>query len=302
MKQIKIAIIVGITIISIIIIATSVNKGKTTTDTTNTIVPVSKNDETFSYEEIVKAYEIAEKKGDLETKNTNEAPSSPYEEENDSIVKALQQQVIENTAKDVKPVQSKPKPKKESEDEYKARLRREEEEYYANRKKQINAKKAVKEEKEKFVEISAAFYMDQRLLPGQRVELFLPEKFIYNGMLFKKGTMLYAFISVVEHRIYLDIKKISHKDFDIEVLDFKDGLTGIYDRTGKAKNLWDMYKDENIDNSSEEIEDIIEQSTKSRFFAKTMQSVTKFFKKSKVKEKEKLYFMNDKEVILKIKL
>lgn len=225
-----------------------------------------------------------------------------YNEENDSIVKALQRQAIANAAKDVKPVQSKPKPKKESEDEYKARLRRELEEYYANRREKRKAKNKIKDEKEKFVKISAAFHMDQWLVPGQRLNLFLTRDFSHNGMLFKKGTILYAFISVVEHRIFLDMKKISDQDFDIEVLDFKDDLPGIYDRTGRAKNLWDKYKKENIDNSTEEIEDIIEQSTKSRFFAKTVQSVTNFFKTSKIKQKERLYFMNDKEVILKIKI
>lgn len=167
--------------------------------------------------------------------------------------------------------------------------------YYEEKNKLFGIKKKDNKEQKSFV---AAFFKDQRLIPGDILKLFLVKDLKYDGKLFPRGTFLYAVISISENRVFFDINNISHVPLKLKVYDAKDGRLGMPSQ--RARKLWNMYKEENVENTTDEISTAVESSSNNRMFSKSVTTMANFFKRKNLRKKDHLFFLNDHQVLIKI--
>lgn len=177
--------------------------------------------------------------------------------------------------------------------EYLKRLRKEREAY--DKRTLSNNNNPTKE----LLQVKAIIYGDQYVMPNDRLELMLSEKITYNGKTFKKGTPVFAYISINESRVMLDIRNIVGEPMEIRSYDSYDYREGIY--STRAGELWRAYKDQQTDNANNETSDRIGNSTKSKLVSGAIKDLGDFFRGMKLKKNRKILLLNDHKVTLKIR-
>lgn len=145
------------------------------------------------------------------------------------------------------------------------------------------------------VETRIAVFRDQFLLPGELAEFILTKEFTYQGQTFKKGTPVYGYITILKTRVLFEIKNIAHVPLNLEVRDIRDGLIGMY--SSNAGQLWKQYQAKGI---NENTEDIAKDITNNKLLSNSINTISKFFQKTRIKENEKIMLLNDQELIVNI--
>jgi hypothetical protein len=215
-----------------------------------------------------------------------------YSEEDDMIIQELQ--------KEIEKEKTVPRPRTEKTDypktpelTYEEKLRNAREarvRYIPKKEEEIPAE---------IFETKAVIYRDQFKLPGELVELALTEDFKYNDKIFKRGTLLYADLNIEKNRVLFNITNIAHIPMNIEVRDIRDGRVGMY--STKAGELWQKYESEALDDTANAVEQEIGAGTGSKIISTSINTISSFFKKKKLKENEKILLLNDQELIVHIK-
>lgn len=152
---------------------------------------------------------------------------------------------------------------------------------------------------QKPLNIRAVFYLDQFVLPGDRVRLILPKEVVIGDKRYPKGTDIYANVSISKSRVLLDIKNINHTTVDLVAKDIEDGSIGIYNE--QAGKLWREYQKDLQEDLVNQVGNDIRTQTNNNLIAGTITSFSSFFAKKKYTEREKVLLLNDHEVILTIK-
>jgi len=144
-----------------------------------------------------------------------------------------------------------------------------------------------------------AIFMDQHVLPDDLVELRLMEQIEYNGKIFERGTPLYAYITINKNRILFDIANISHVPLDIEVRDLRDGRVGMH--SSRAGELWKQYQDQAKSETQDGIVETATEEVRSGILRKGIESLSSFFKRKRIRERDKILLIDDHQLLLKIK-
>lgn len=145
------------------------------------------------------------------------------------------------------------------------------------------------------ISIRATIYGDQFILPNENVRLLLMEDMVHNSKRFARNTFIYALATIKENRVYLDIDNIEHHPVNLLVKDFNDGREGIY--STRAGELWREYK-ANV--SSNLLTGATEELTNGSpdLVTDIARGLGSFFRKKKLREKEKILLMDDYELLL----
>ena len=148
---------------------------------------------------------------------------------------------------------------------------------------------------EKPISIRATVYGDQFILPNENVRLLLMEDMVLEKKRFKKNTFIYAMASIKGNRVFLDIDNIEHHPVNISVKDFNDGREGIY--STRAGELWREYK---ANASNDFFTGATEELTNGSpdLVTDIARGLGSFFRKKKLREKEKILLIDDYELLL----
>lgn len=147
----------------------------------------------------------------------------------------------------------------------------------------------------KTIQTRIAVFRDQFLLPSELAEFVLTEDFSYKGKLFKKGTPVYGYINIRKSRVLFDIKNIAHVPLKIEVRDIRDGLVGMY--SSNAGHLWKEYQAKGMNKNTQDVSNEV---TNNRILSNSIDAISKFFQKSRIKKNEKIMLLNDQQLIVHI--
>ncbi len=150
--------------------------------------------------------------------------------------------------------------------------------------------------KPKVVEIRASIYQDQYVLPGNRVKLVLNHDFVYHNQLFPKGTFIYAFVEMAPYRVFLEVDNIAHVSIPLVAKDITDGRIGLY--STRAGELWSEYKDEFSNDVGDDASDVAADVSNSSLVGAALKGLGNFFKKKKIRDRDKILLQNNDEVIL----
>ena len=317
-KQAKIILgsIGGLLLLAIISIALS---GKDPQDEFENFENSFEN-ENFSYEDLMKSqegdmFEVDDQVIDPVATTHNEInedslnllneiieQNSVYENENDlstlEIQKAIQdlemekQRLSQNSGVIETNEKVSKSDSREQKLEYLRRLR-ESRKYYT----QENAKDKGSYNNKNEIQFYAAVYNNQYLQPGERLELILPQDTRISGKLYPKGTAVFAYITISQSRVLLDINNIDGDRMNITTEDINDHREGMYSK--RAANLWRMYKDKQKENVESEVEQEISSRSGSNLLGVAVQDLNEFFKGRRLRKEEKLLFNNGDLVILK---
>lgn len=158
---------------------------------------------------------------------------------------------------------------------------------YSSLKPIVNSKKSIS--------IRATVYGDQFILPNENVRLLLMEDMVFDNKRFARNTFIYAMATIKENRVYLDIDNIEHHPVNLLVKDFNDGREGIY--STRAGELWREYK---ANASSNLLTGATEELTHGSpdLVTDIARGLGSFFRKKKLREKEKILLMDDYELLL----
>ena len=148
------------------------------------------------------------------------------------------------------------------------------------------------------IQTRAAIFRDQYKLPGELVELVLTKDFSYKGNVFKKGTLIYADMTINKSRVLFNITNIAHHQMVLEVRDIRDGRLGMY--SSKAAELWDSYESETLNENTETVSQEISSTTGSRVISNSVKALASFFKKKRLRNDDKILLLNDQELIIQI--
>lgn len=146
------------------------------------------------------------------------------------------------------------------------------------------------------VEFRTSVYEDQYVLPGDRVKLVLQKDLVYNQKLFPKGTFIYAFASIGPSRVFLEVDNIAHIPLKLAAKDITDGRKGLY--STRAGELWIQYKDEMNNETNETLAESVAESSNSSLVNTALKGIVNFFKKKKLRERDKILLVNNHELIL----
>lgn len=146
------------------------------------------------------------------------------------------------------------------------------------------------------VEFRASVYEDQYVLPGDRVKLVLQKDLVYNQKLFPKGTFIYAFASIGPSRVFLEVDNIAHIPLKLAAKDITDGRKGLY--STRAGELWLQYKDEMNNETNETLAEDIAEASNSSLVNTALKGIVNFFKKKKLRERDKILLVNNHELLL----
>jgi len=146
--------------------------------------------------------------------------------------------------------------------------------------------------------ITAVIYGDQYLLPGDRLELALPEDINIEGRVYSKGTPIFAYVTISKSRVLLDINNIEGDKMRIAVEDAWDHREGIYSR--RAGELWREFQQNQEEKLSGEVADEISSSTGAPIVGSAIQDISNFFKKKRLRKQQKILLVNNHKVILNI--
>jgi len=144
-----------------------------------------------------------------------------------------------------------------------------------------------------------AIFMDQYVLPDDLVELRLMEQIEYNNKTFQKGTPIYAYITIKNNRILFDIANISHVPMEIEVRDLRDGRIGMH--SSRAGELWKLYQDQAKNETQDGIVEVATEEVRSGILRKGIESLSSFFKRKRIRQRDKILLIDDHQLMLKIK-
>ncbi|PIB39068.1 conjugative transposon protein TraM [Maribacter sp. 4G9] len=145
------------------------------------------------------------------------------------------------------------------------------------------------------IETRAAIFRDQFRLPGELVEMVLTKSFRHGGKTFEKGTPIYADLNINKSRVLFEITNIAHVPLKVEVRDIRDGRIGMY--STRAGELWKRYEAEAINRTAQSVGDEI---TTNRILSSSIDAISGFFQKKRLKENEKILLLNDQELIVYI--
>lgn len=147
----------------------------------------------------------------------------------------------------------------------------------------------------KSISYRATVYGDQFILPNENVRLLLMEDMVYANKSFAKNTFIYAMATIKENRVYLDIDNVEHHPVNLSVKDFNDGREGIY--STRAGELWREYK---ANASSNLLTGATEELTSGSpdLVTDIARGLGSFFRKKKLREKEKILLIDDYELLL----
>ncbi len=147
----------------------------------------------------------------------------------------------------------------------------------------------------KSISIRATVYGDQFILPNDNVRLLLMEDMVHDNKRFARNTFIYAMATIKENRVYLDIDNIEHHSVNLLVKDFNDGRVGIY--STRAGELWKEYK---ANASNDLFNGVTEELTNGSpdLVRDITRGLGSFFRKKKLREKEKILLMDDYELLL----
>ena len=241
--------------------------------------------------------------------------TNPYMEENDPKVLELQRQIelmeqrrtqnqktnpSRSTYSAPQRVQTKPKEKTEEELELEL--------YRELRNKKRNPSKIATSTMEtglgtvqsaimeNSVKVRASIYNDHYIFPGDRVSLLLNEDFQYKGKTFKKNTLLYATASFSENRVFLDVSNIQHEQIKMQGIDLQDGELGMYvSQVAEFNQKYNsILEREALGRSSTELGGAVNQ----RFVGGVISSVGNLFKNKRLKNKDRVFLINDQQVFL----
>ncbi|QLG46580.1 conjugative transposon protein TraM [Costertonia aggregata] len=145
------------------------------------------------------------------------------------------------------------------------------------------------------ISIRATVYGDQFILPNENVRLLLMEDMVHNSKRFARNTFIYAMATIKENRVYLDIDNIEHHPVNLLVKDFNDGREGIY--STRAGELWREYE---ANASNNLLTGATEELTNGSpdLVADIARGLGSFFRKKKLREKEKILLIDDYELLL----
>ncbi len=145
------------------------------------------------------------------------------------------------------------------------------------------------------ISVRATVYGDQFILPDENVRLLLMEDMVLENKRFKKNTFIYAMASIKGNRVFLDIDNIEHRPVKLLVKDFNDGREGIY--STRAGELWREYK---ANAGNDLLTGATEGLTKGSpdLVTDVVRGLGSFFRKKKLREKEKILLMDDYELLL----
>lgn len=218
-----------------------------------------------------------------------------YANESNDTILALQEHIRQQQALQQKPKRTTAaataEPKKPSYEELLAKERAYLEAQAAKNKSRSKAVSAA--------DTRASVYRDQYVLPGSQVELVLTEDVVFQGKRYPKGTFLYADISIDGNRVLFDVTNINHIALDLEFRDIKDGRIGL--RHDRAGELWNEFEQEASAEGQDGISQDIGQETNSRLVGRSLQALSNFFKRKKLRKHEKIELLNDQELVLKIR-
>lgn len=214
-----------------------------------------------------------------------------YSEEDDLIIQELQKEIEKEKTVPPPPTQKSDYPKT-PELTYEEKLRK-------AREARVSHTAKEEEPPAEIFQTKAVIYRDQFKLPGELVELALTEDFKYNDKIFKRGTLLYADLNIEKNRVLFNITNIAHIPMNIEVRDIRDGRVGMY--STKAGELWQKYESEALDDTANAVEQEVGAGTGSRILSTSINTISSFFKKKKLKQNEKILLLNDQELIVHIK-
>lgn len=146
--------------------------------------------------------------------------------------------------------------------------------------------------------LNATIYDDQYVLPGDRLDLVLSKDAVVRGKKFTRGTPIYAYISISENRVLLEIKNIQGHILPIKAHDPEDYLEGLY--STRAGELWKEFKQSQKDKANKEAEESVIKKTKSQILGAAINDLAGFFKKLRLKKERKILLANDHKVLLYI--
>lgn len=146
------------------------------------------------------------------------------------------------------------------------------------------------------VRVRASIHNDHYIFPGDRVTLVLLEDLVSQKKLFKKGTLLYAKASFSQNRVLLDISNIQHEPFVLWGEDLQDGTIGMY--VEQVADFNEKYatelQDEGVETTAEKIGEVIPNG----LVGSMVSSVGNLFKNKKIKNKDRVFLINDHQVFL----
>ena len=125
--------------------------------------------------------------------------------------------------------------------------------------------------------------------------MVLTKSFRHGGKTFEKGTPIYADLNINKSRVLFEITNIAHVPLKVEVRDIRDGRIGMY--STRAGELWKRYEAEAINRTAQSVGDEI---TTNRILSSSIDAISGFFQKKRLKENEKILLLNDQELIVYI--
>lgn len=236
--------------------------------------------------------------------NTGQQEDDPYQQENDPMMRKLQEQIeqMENSR-----VARSGTAQQDTGAERRKRLleqRREYEKELEGERKRIHAQELErKSQREKRIEketvpikIRASIYNDHLVFPLDRVELMLDQDFIYKGKRFTKNSFLYATVTFRHNRVLFEINNIQQEPIKLWARDIQDGEMGMY--VVQAGNFMEKYGAEMEGDAVGEGADQIGDAMEGRLIGNAIKGLGNFLKSKKFKEKDRVLLVNDDQVFL----
>ena len=169
--------------------------------------------------------------------------------------------------------------------------------YEASQKRyQKEAKQQTKTMNKEIVTLRVSVYQNQYVLPGNRVKLVLNHDFAYNNQLFSKGTFIYGFVEMAPYRVFIAVNNIAHVPITLVAKDITDGNMGLY--STRAGELWAEYKDEFSNEVGDDVADVAKDVSNSSLVGSALKGLGNFFKKKKIRQRDKILLQNNDEIIL----
>lgn len=169
---------------------------------------------------------------------------------------------------------------------------------YLKKKRKAEKQERRKRELSRVVEVEAAIYTSKLVKPNARAELILTKDCEIFGKKYKRGTYILAYMQIQDSRIFLDIENIQGQSLNIRVYDSYDFREGLYHERVEA--LWEEYKNEQAKKGNNELSNSISNTTSSTLVGNVIQDFGDFFRKKKVRKKDKILLVGNHSVILKI--
>lgn len=144
------------------------------------------------------------------------------------------------------------------------------------------------------VHIRSSIFKTQWVLPGDRVKIILTKPLVYKGNIFERNTVVYAFVSIKESRIYLDVQNINGIELSLKAYDIQDNIEGLYSK--RAGELWKQFETESNRNTFNEVAQNV--GGTSQLLNSSVRALGNFFTRKRMRDSDKIPLINDHELIL----